>query len=208
MDLELTETYEYLGETINDKGNIENHIKKIKGKAEAAYQTVRIVAGNKDLNFLDMETTWKLIEACVLPVITYAAETWNNNKEQTNAANRILDNIVKRTLKTPVSTPREALYMETGILDIEHQAKKKQLLMKHRIKDTASELMETTINANTKGGWKARIEKLERSISLDETEYNKSKQTFKNQVSQKINEAFKEKIEKDGKEKSKVQSST
>ncbi len=51
MELDLTETYEYLGETINNKGNIENHIKKIRGKAEAAYQTVRIVAGNKDLNF-------------------------------------------------------------------------------------------------------------------------------------------------------------
>ncbi len=57
--------------------------------------------------------------------------------------------------------------------------------MKHRIKDTASELIETTINANTKGGWKARIEKLEKSINLDETEYNKSKKAFKNQVSQK-----------------------
>ena len=37
MELDLTETYEYLGETINNKGNIENHIKKIRGKAEAAY---------------------------------------------------------------------------------------------------------------------------------------------------------------------------
>ncbi len=204
MEMDLTETYEYLGETINNKGNIENHIKKIRGKAEAAYQTVRVIAGSKDFNYLDMETTWKLIEACVLPIIMYAAETWNNTKEQTKALNRILDNIIKRTLQTPTSTPREALYMETGIIDIEHQAKKKQLMMKHRIKDTASKLMEATISANIKGGWKARLKKLEGTISLNQKEYDKPKQALKTQINQKINKAFKDKIEKDAEEKSKV----
>ena len=202
MEMDLTEKYEYLGETINDKGNIENHIKKIRGKAEAAYQTVRIIPGNKD--YLDMETTWKLIDACILPIIMYAAETWNNTKEQTKALNKILDNIIKRTLQTPVSTPREALYMETGIIDVEHQTKKKQLMMKHRIKDTASKLMETTINADIKGGWKTRLDQLEKTINLDKKAYDKPKQSLKTHISQKINKAFKEKIEKDAEEKSKV----
>ena len=53
-------------------------------------------------------------------------------------------------------------YMETGMVDIEHHAKKKQILMKHRIKDTVSKLMETTINADTRGGWKARLGELEK----------------------------------------------
>ena len=116
----------------------------------------------------------------------YASETWNNNKEQTNAFNRILDNIIKRTLKTPFSTPREPPYMETGIVDIDHQAKKKQLMMKHRIKDTASTVMKTTINSDTKGGWKARLDNLEKYIGLSNEEYNKSKQTLKNLVNRSI----------------------
>ena len=98
MELDTTSTYTYLGETVNEKGNISDHIKSIKGKVEAAYQTIRIIAGNKDLNIIDMETTWKLIEACVLPIILYAADTWNNNKEHTNELNKILDNIIKRTI--------------------------------------------------------------------------------------------------------------
>ncbi len=80
--------------------------------------------------------------------------------------------------KTPFSTPREPLYMETGIVDIEHQAKKKQLMMKCTIKDTASTRMKTTINADTKAGWKARIENLEKDISLSNDNYNKSKHTL------------------------------
>ncbi len=50
MELDNTETYTYLGETINNKGNIADHIKCIKGKVEAAYQTIRIIAGNKDFS--------------------------------------------------------------------------------------------------------------------------------------------------------------
>ena len=107
------------------------------------------------------------------------------HKMQTKALNRILDNIIKRILKTPVSTPREPLYMETGMLDVEHQAKKKPIMMKHRIKDTASKLLESTINANTKGGWKARLGELEKTTSLDEEEYNKPKETLKSHISQK-----------------------
>ena len=33
--------------------------------------------------------------------------------------NQILDKVIKRILMTPDSTPREPLYIETGLLDIE-----------------------------------------------------------------------------------------
>ncbi len=140
-----------------------------------------------------------------MPIITYAAETWNNNGEHTKALNRILDNIIKRTLQTPTSTPREALYMETGLIDIEHQSKTKQVMMKHRIKDNASQLMKTAIDAGVKGGWKERLNNLEQAMQLDENDYSKTKHCLKREVSLKINKMFKEKIEKDAQDKSKVQ---
>ena len=37
MKLEYTNTYKYLGETLNHKGNMENHIPEIKRKTESAY---------------------------------------------------------------------------------------------------------------------------------------------------------------------------
>ena len=44
------------------------------------------------------------------------------------------------------TTLREALYMETGMLEIEHVAKKKQLFMKRRIQDNAaSDLMKVKL---------------------------------------------------------------
>ncbi len=144
-----------------------------------------------------METTWKLIETCGLSIILYAPDTWNNNKEHTNELNKILDNIIKRTMQTPTSTPRETLYMETGMLDIEHAAQKKQLLMKHSIQDNASDLMNI---ANTKGGW----ENLENRLNIETQDYTKSKKAFKTHITERINIKFKESIEEKGKNKSKV----
>ncbi len=65
--------------------------------------------------------------------------------------------------------------------------------------------METTINADIKGGWKARLENLEKDINLSEQDYNKTKHSLKTQVNQKINRAFKKKLGKNAENKSKVQ---
>ena len=43
--LEYVQTYKYLGITMNNKGNLENHIKEINKKTEAAYQTILSIMG-------------------------------------------------------------------------------------------------------------------------------------------------------------------
>ena len=39
-------------------------------------------------------------------------EVWNPTKKENQADNKILDDIIKRTLKVPMTTPRETLYIE------------------------------------------------------------------------------------------------
>ncbi len=94
---------------------------------------------------------------------------------------------------------------ETGILDIEHGAKKKQILMKHRIQDNASELMQTAIDAGIKSGWKERTDKLDEELNIQPQDYTKSKETFKTHATKRINNLFRKNIEHKGQGKSKVQ---
>ena len=70
--LEYTNKYKYLGETLNEKANLENHIQEVKGKVEAAYQTILSIAGNKQFKNIQMEAIWTMVEACIIPIITYA----------------------------------------------------------------------------------------------------------------------------------------
>ena len=92
----------------------------------------------------------------------------------------------RSTPQPPTGVPQGML----GMLDIEHAAKKKQLLMKHRIQDNASELMKITINSNIKGGWKQRTDKLKNELDIQAQDYRKSKQTFKIDIENKISKMF------------------
>ncbi len=61
MKLEYQMTYKYLGETLNDRETLEDQIKEIKRKTEAAYQTILMIMGNQQYtNGNCMETTRKL----------------------------------------------------------------------------------------------------------------------------------------------------
>ena len=70
---------------------MKNQISESKRKAEGALQTI---AGDPTLKGIHMETIWKLIETCIIPIITYACELWDPNKEERGMINGILDNII------------------------------------------------------------------------------------------------------------------
>ena len=65
----------------------------------------------------------------------------------------ILDNILKKILKTPKSTPREALYIETGLLDPETIIKKNRISMEWRIKNGNNQTMKEILSLKHKGCW-------------------------------------------------------
>ena len=85
--LDQTETYKYLGNTINNKGNMEDHIKKLKGKTEVAIQTIFSLAGNDEFHIIEIATIWRLFNTCIIPIITYGAETWTTTKAEEKLCN-------------------------------------------------------------------------------------------------------------------------
>ena len=72
--LEEVKAYKYLGEMINQKGNLEAQIKEIERKTTAAVQNILAETGNKEFKGMKMEAIWKLADAILIPIITYGAE--------------------------------------------------------------------------------------------------------------------------------------
>ena len=54
MVLEYTDKIKYLGEMLDNKTNMKDHIKSVKGKVEAAYQTILAIAGNTSFIFIEL----------------------------------------------------------------------------------------------------------------------------------------------------------
>ena len=134
--MEYVNTYKYLGEMFNHKGNAEEHIIQQKQKTEAAYQTILTIMGNQHFNNIELETAWKLLETCTQPIITYGGETWEMTKQEEKRINQIQENIIRRILMVPQSTPTESLYIETGLLDITTIVTKNRLNMEKNYTNT------------------------------------------------------------------------
>ena len=56
ITLDLTNTYKYLGEMINDKTNLKDQIAQLERKLDAAYQTILAIAGDRHFRNTQMET--------------------------------------------------------------------------------------------------------------------------------------------------------
>ena len=106
----------------------------------------------------------------------------------------------------PQSTPREALYIETGLPDPEAIRLKNRVLMEHRMTNGTSQRMKRfTTNNNTTTKWAEETEKAKQELGIDAADMKGEKTSVKPRVNNKIKEWFKERIEKKSNNKSKVQ---
>ena len=166
ITLDATDTYKYLGMIINNKGNLEDHIKNTKGKVEAAFQMIMTLSTNAEFLSIEMDAIWKLIETCIIPIITYGAETWTATKTEQQKLQSILDNILKRTLKVPNSTPSETLAIETGLWSIEMYRAKKQILYYHKLMKTTGETNLKRIILQPKHPWVKLLARTMNTINI------------------------------------------
>ena len=150
-----------------------------------------------------MQTIWTLIQTCIVPIITYASETWHLNKQETKKLNQVLDKILRRILMTPDATPREALYIETGLLDIATISDSKRLNMKARLNREKSELM-TKVLSNPQCMWEKDTAKTMEKYSITQDDLKGSKQQTKERIKKAILERVKPAVEQACQGKSKM----
>ena len=142
QNLENTDTYKYLGITFNTKGNMTLNLE---GKTEAATQTIINISNNNSLKKLQLPTTWKLHQTCLLPMITYSTEALNLTKKELTKLKGIKSSALKRFLITPKSTPDIAILTETASLPIQTEIEEKTIMYYHKkISQTNHNFLEET----------------------------------------------------------------
>ena len=205
MDLKSTEKYKYLGYIQNSKNNNDDHFKAVKGRTEAAYQQMMALAGNSSFENIEMEAIWTVLKACITPAIIYSGEAWEPSKKNYQEANRIMESILKRILKTPTKgTSREAIYIETGLLDPEALIIKNRINMENRITKGENETMKSLLQIKTEGSWAMENKKLKHRLNITDEEMNNKPVKMKEIIKNKIKSDFKNRIDQESLEKSKM----
>ena len=77
---------------------------------------------------------WKLVETCIIPIITYGAESRTTTHKESQKIQTIMNNIIKIILQVPQSTPNDAITIETGIPNIQTITEIKTIEQSHENK--------------------------------------------------------------------------
>ena len=144
------------------------------------------IAGNRYFKGIEMEAIWELIESTIVAIIQYGCETWNANKGEMTEINKIMDNIIKRTLQVLQTTPREALYIETGLLDPETIAMKQKINMDYRLKNGRSTRLTRLVNTDGPNTWKELTDLYKRQTDVNESDLEGEPNTVKNKIRKKM----------------------
>ena len=77
---------------------------------------------------IQIESLFKLYHALIVPAIVYNRETWIKCEADNSNLNQIQISVLRRILKLPISTPLVNIYIETGILSLNMECEKGQLV--------------------------------------------------------------------------------
>lgn len=136
----------------------------MKGKAEAAYQTILSIGQDRNFKNIEMEAIWKLYDTCIVPLITYGAAAWDAKKSELRELDKIQESIVKRILMTPTSTPNATIYAETGLLDTEHIEYRERINTLIRIENGDNSNLKSILS-DSRSDWKEQTK--EKLAELD-----------------------------------------
>ena len=128
----------------------------------------------------------------------------NQPKKKIKKLNQLLDRIIRRILMVPESTPREALYIESGLLDIETITDKNRIMMWERIKKNGNQPLNEVTKNRVPGGWKELLRKTKEKYDVTDEDLQKSEYTTRKNINKKITAAFKGITERNGENKSKI----
>ena len=173
--LEEVESYKYLGEMINSKGNLAAHIKELEKKVQAATQTIMSETGNKEFKGIKMEAIWQLVDSIIIPILTYGAEGWDPSKTETQQIQTIMNNTLKTILFLPKQTPTNILLAETGYIPVEKIIKKKRIMQAHRIHNKKGPSLNKTETTHKNSQWRERTIEILAEYKLSEENLSISK---------------------------------
>ena len=184
--LEIVPTYKYLGEIINNKGNLTDHIAEIDKKVRVATDSIIAETGNQEFKGIKMQAIWPMVDAIIIPIMTYACEGWTTNKEENKRLQCIFNEAIKTLLFLPKGTPTMILLNETGDIPIEYTIKIKKILQAKRIDQMKEESIIKDATQAKASTWRKHVIYLAKQLHIYDQMAILSKEALKHRIRKEI----------------------
>ena len=202
--LEEVTSYKYLGELINNKGNLEDHLTATQSKIRAITAQIIAETGNKEFKGMKMKAIWQLVDATIIPILTYAAEGWNYNKEEIEKTQTIFNEALKTILFLPQGTPTTILLNETGYPAVEDIIKKKRIMQAHRLINMKKNPLIKKMTQHENSTWMERTNGILKEFKVKEQIAKCSKNEMKNIINKNIIEMTRKRTQEEAENKTKT----
>ena len=132
--IKRTEEYEYLGNWINEKGNIDRQLEKMESKAQDAIRICNNMCSQAKIGGMEFSAKKLVYETVAVHMVYYNIEAWTNlRKKDYEKLESIQGNIIKGMFGLPKSTPYWGTLYELDILPIHLHLTYKKLMIYHTL---------------------------------------------------------------------------
>ena len=188
----------YVGDVVTNEGSNKENIRERTNKGYGIVNEILSILSEIPFGPYRNSVGLKLREAMLISGMMFNSEIWYNvKKEEVQKLSDVDEFLLQRILGVPSTTPKEALFLETGCIPIEYIMKMRRLMYLHHIlRRPEQELIRKFYKAQkckkSKGDWVQLVEQnlSELQIELDDIEISQmTKYKFKKMIRKKIQTA-------------------
>ena len=130
----VAENIVYLGDVFDSRGSNEGLIKDRVGRGTKAMISIVSLLAEEELGKFRTNVSLLLYQSLFLSTVLFNSGTWSNLREKEVEKLRTLQlKFLKKILRVAKSTCNAFVFLELGVLPIDHEIRKRQLLYLHRI---------------------------------------------------------------------------
>ena len=139
--IERTMTQKYLGIIVNEKGDLEDHIKEKTKSATKILAQIMTICSQGRVGSESVRVQLELYDKCAYSSIFYGIHAWGRIKrEEEKELEKLQSDMLKRILNLPLSTPYTGILMETGIWPVMARINYASLMLFHSVINCSNRL--------------------------------------------------------------------
>ena len=208
-----TSVYKFLGNFVNEKGNMDDQIDFMKTKSKTLIREANKMCCPHLVGRYELDAKLLVYESAVIKSLYYNIETWTNLRKSDAEQMEILQGqVLKGMLGLPMATPYWGILCELDILPINLVLTYRKLMLYHSIMNSDDRrvikyLLREQEKSQYKACWfgnmKEEGERLGVTVN-EEVVVGKLKSQWKKEVKQKIRTAYNQKLKEKKKESKKM----
>ena len=174
-----TEEITYLGDVFNSKGSNDDLIKDRIRRGVKAMVCISSLLAETDLGIHKINVSLLLYQSLFLSTMLFNSQTWSNiRKKDIDDLHKVQSKFLKKVIGVPSSTCNSFIYLELGVLPIEYEIHKRQLVYLQRIlqldeQDPVRKVFNfqysESLNENKENNWWSGVSKLLVRYSIEKS---------------------------------------